>query len=156
MSSDEQFVAELVRALSDVGLEAIIVGSMAAIMQGAPVTTRDVDLVVRDTPKNREKLDALGAALGTGRPVQRTNLTTVVTFVGGRVPIDVLFDEIAGNLHFAALRSRSVEVPLGEHKAVVASLEDVIRSKEAAGRPKDLAQLPMLRDTLRVRRALES
>jgi hypothetical protein len=47
-------------------------------------------------------------------------------------------------------------MPVGEHKALVASLEDVIRSKEAAGRPKDLAQLPILRDTLRVRRALES
>ena len=37
----------------------------------------------------------------------------------------------------------------------VAGLADVIRSKEAAGRPKDLAQLPILRDTLRVRRALD-
>jgi hypothetical protein len=69
--------------------------------------------------------------------------------------VDVLFDEISGKLRFEALRSRSVKIPLGSLEAVVAVLEDVIASKEAAGRPKDLAQLPILRDTLRVRKALE-
>jgi hypothetical protein len=156
MSSDEAFVIELLRALDEIDLEAIVVGSMAAIMQGTPITTRDVDLLVRDTPRNREKLDLLGAALGTGRPVQISNLSTAVTLVGGRVPVDVLFDSISGGLGFASVCSRSVEIPLGDRKAVVASLEDVIRSKETVGRPKDLAQLPILRDTLRVRKALES
>jgi hypothetical protein len=37
---------------------------------------------------------------------------------------------------------------------LVAALEDVIRTKEAAGRPKDLAHLPILKDTLRVRQEL--
>ncbi len=37
----------------------------------------------------------------------------------------------------------------------LASLEDVILSKEATGRPKDHAQLPILRDTLRVKKALQ-
>jgi hypothetical protein len=35
---------------------------------------------------------------------------------------------------------------------LVASLEDIIRMKEAAGRPKDLGQLPALRQTLELRR----
>jgi hypothetical protein len=38
---------------------------------------------------------------------------------------------------------------------LVASLPDVIRSKEAAGRPKDLAQLPALRQTLELVRERE-
>jgi hypothetical protein len=48
-----------------------------------------------------------------------------------------------------------VNVALGDADAVVASLEDVIASKEAAGRPKDLAHLQILRDTLRIRAALD-
>ena len=73
-----------------------------------------------------------------------------------QLSIDVLFDAIAGELSFASLRRRSVKVPVGDEIAIVASLEDVIASKTAAGRPKDLAVLPILRDTLRVKRALEN
>jgi hypothetical protein len=56
---------------------------------------------------------------------------------------------------FESLRSRSVAIDLGGRTAIVASLEDIIASKEAAARPKDQAQLPILRDTLRVKKALE-
>jgi len=49
-SSDDSFLRDLVRALEVTGLEAIIVGSTAAVLQGAPVMTQDVDLLVRDTP----------------------------------------------------------------------------------------------------------
>jgi len=35
------------------------VGSVAALLQGAPITTEDMDILVRDTPKNREKLHQL-------------------------------------------------------------------------------------------------
>jgi len=53
------------------------------------------------------------------------------------------------------LRARSARIDLGSAFAVVASLEDIIASKEAAGRPKDIAQLPILKDTLQVLRALK-
>jgi len=46
-------------------------------------------------------------------------------------------------------------VQIGDSAATVAALTDVIASKEAAGRPKDLAQLPILRETQRVRGALK-
>jgi hypothetical protein len=43
---------------------------------------------------------------------------------------------------------------MAQQEAVVARLEDIIASKEAADRPKDRAQLPILRDTLKVSAAL--
>ena len=46
------------------------------------------------------------------------------------------------------------EAALGT-RVVIASLRDVIRMKEAAGRPKDVAQLPALRQTLEVIRERE-
>lgn len=70
-----------------------------------------------------------------------------------RVPIDILYDQMAGGLKFASVRSRSHPEIVGAEVLTVASLADVIRSKTAAGRPKDRAVLPVLRDTLRTRRA---
>jgi hypothetical protein len=43
------------------GVEFVLVGALAAVAQGAPVTTHDVDIVHRRTP---ESLDRLMAALG--------------------------------------------------------------------------------------------
>ena len=70
--------------------------------------------------------------------------------------IEAIVDRISGGLDFQGLRARSAKIDLGQVTAVVASLEDVIASKQAAGRPKDLGQLPVLLDTLKVLRSLES
>ena len=150
-SEDALFLEEMAAALERAGLEAIVVGMMAAILSGAPSTTRDVDLLIRDTTRNREKLTRFSRILG-GTHVELSPLTRTRQIVGTRVPIDVLFDEIAGGLEFAELRSRGIRIEAGGGRSLlVASLEDVIKSKEAAGRPKDLAQLPVLRDTLKVK-----
>ena len=155
MASDDLFLEGLLAALEQCGLEAIVVGSVAAVLQGAPVMTQDLDLLIRDTPLNRKKLDKLGALLGRGKPVRVSELSEAVSLLGEETPLDFLFDSLPGGLTFASLRARSVQIPVGKRTARVALLEDVIRSKEAAGRLKDKAQLPILRDTLRVRNALE-
>ena len=152
-SSDEAFVVAVIAALEEAGLEAIVVGSVAAILQGAPVTTQDLDILVRDTKVNRRKVTAVGEALG-GRPRLLSPLSTTLRIDAQPAALDVLFDELSGGLSFQRLRSRSIRIPLGDHVATVARLEDVLASKQAAGRPKDKAQLPILRDTLKVRRAL--
>lgn len=153
---DEEFVMQLIAAVNAAKLEALVVGVTGAYLQGAPLVTRVVDFLVRDTPANRSKIDEVGAAIGAGRAMEISpTLSKVVRLLGARVPVDFIFDEISGPLSFASVRSRAVRVLLGPHEAVVASLEDIIRSKEAAARPKDLAVLPILRDTLRVKKALE-
>lgn len=153
MSSDELFVVAVLAALKRVRLEAIVVGSVAGILQGAPVTTQDLDLLVRDTPANRKKIAALGAALGgQARPI--SELSSALRIHLPAATVDLLFDQLPGNLTFQGLRARSAVIAVGGERARVARLEDVIKSKEAAGRPKDLAQLPMLRDTLRVLQAV--
>jgi len=156
MSSDELFLQEVVAALDRVGLEAIVVGTVAGVLNGAPVMTQDLDLLVRDTPRNREKIAKLSAALRIAAPVEVSELSRALTLLGGALPIDILFDALPGGLSFEALRSRSSRVQIGDSAATVAALADVIASKEAAGRPKDLAQLPILRDTQRIRGALKA
>jgi hypothetical protein len=45
-------LAALLAALCDSGVEFIIVGGVAAVLQGVPITTTDLDIVHRRTPEN--------------------------------------------------------------------------------------------------------
>ena len=153
MSSDEEFLIRILRAAAAARLEVIVVGSTAAVLQGAPVMTQDVDLLIRDTPRNRDKLARFCAELGGARQVRPSQLSTSIKLLGLDVPIDVLFDRLPTGQTFESLRSRAERLLLGQQPAIVASLEDVIASKEQADREKDRAQLPLLRATLQVKRA---
>lgn len=51
------------RALRENRLEAVMIGNAAAALQGAPVTTLDVDFLFRKTPQNLRKLKAVARAL---------------------------------------------------------------------------------------------
>ena len=53
----------LVNALNQHGLEAILIGNMAAALHGAPVSTVDIDLFFRKTPRNLQKLKLVAVAL---------------------------------------------------------------------------------------------
>jgi len=55
---------------------------------------------------------------------------------------------IHGVRSFASLRSRARVVAFDNARLLVADLADVIRSKKAAGRPRDMAALPILEKTL--------
>lgn len=153
ISRDERFLAKLAAALQANRLEAIVVGNTASILNGAPVLTQDVDLLVRDTPTNRKKLKRLATALGGAGPLPITGLTSVERIYGADVPIDIIYNQMTGNLKFASVKSRAHLEPVGTTTLLVAALVDIIKSKTAAGRPKDKAVLPILHDTLRTRQA---
>lgn len=51
MSFDQSFLAELVEALAKSKLQVIFIGNVAAILQGVPLMTQDVDLMIRDHPQ---------------------------------------------------------------------------------------------------------
>jgi hypothetical protein len=56
--------------------------------------------------------------------------------------------EIHGVRSFEGLRQRALRVPLGDTQILVAALADIIKSKRAAARPRDLAVLPLLERVL--------
>jgi predicted nucleotidyltransferase len=60
---------------------------------------------------------------------------------------------IHGVRSFEGLRSRAVQCVIGTITVKVASLADIIASKKAAGRDRDLAVLPLLEQTLRATRS---
>lgn len=150
MSSDEAFLITVLRALRQVNLEAVIVGNTAAVLQGAPVTTQDIDLLVRSSKLTTVKVEALAQRLGAflTRPSELVDITTLL---GASAPVDVIVGHIAGDLRFESVKSRARTISIAGEQALVADLADIIRSKEAANRDKDRAVLPMLRATLAVR-----
>jgi len=155
-SSDisEQTLVALARALRTARLQAVIIGNSASMLNGAPVTTQDIDLLIRDTRLNRRKVIRFAKAIGGAAPVPVSDLSE---WIEGdlAVRVDIHYDRIPGGLTFSSIRSRAEIVAVGDERLTVASLADVIRSKEAANRPKDRAVLPILRDTLAVKVKLE-
>jgi hypothetical protein len=158
MSSDfsEKTLIALAKALRRAKLEAIIIGNSASMLNGAPVTTQVIDLLIRDTRPNRRKLARFADEIGGSAPMPVSDLSKIQWIVGRlAVPVEIHYDRISGGLTFTSLRSRAQVVAVGDEKLLVATLADVIRSKKAAGRPKDRAVLPILRETLAVRKKLE-
>jgi hypothetical protein len=155
----------LIAALARHSVRFIVIGAVAAIAQGSPLPTEDLDITPEREPENLERLAAalqeLGAKLrvprgeGVDFPVDaeflgRMDVWTLTTDAGD---LDIAFVP-AGTEGYSDLLRDAIEVDLGE-PVLVASLRDVIRSKEAANRPKDQAQMPALRQTLEVIRERE-
>jgi predicted nucleotidyltransferase len=154
LSFDEALLAEVARAAQGVRLECVLIGNAAAALLGAPVTSVDLDFFIRDTRQNEAKLERLAAALG-GLAITRPGEPTsrMVRLLGKPAPLDFVV-ALSSGARFEAVRARATEVDVGGVKVRVASLEDVIAAKRAAGRPKDLAALPILEQTAKVLEAM--
>lgn len=131
-----------------VDLEAVLIGNAAAALQGAPVTTIDFDFLFRKTARNLTKLKALARALGAVvlRPYYpASDLYRVVRDDDG-LQVDFM-GTIHGVRSFEGLRDRAATIEIDGEPLLVASLSDIIRSKRAARRPRDLAVLDILEKT---------
>lgn len=130
-------------------LEAVMIGNAAAALQGAPVTTVDIDFMFRSTSGNLQKLKSIAKDLGATifRPYYPAS--KLFRLSGGSENIQIDFMSIVhGVKSFASLRSRAHEIELSGSKILVADLKDVIASKKSARRPQDIAVLPVLEKTL--------
>ena len=141
-------LAEITRHLQELHFDVVLIGNAAAALQGAPVTTVDFDFMFRKTPVNLRKLKALAVALGATvlRPYYpASDLFRVVRDDDG-LQLDFMAS-VHGIRSLASLRARATAVDLGGSTLLVASLPDIIRSKKAARRPRDLAVLEVLEKT---------
>lgn len=149
-------LARILAALHDHHLDAVLIGNAAAALQGAPVTTIDFDFMFRDTPTNLRKLKAVAKSLDAVilRPFYPvSNLYRVVDDASG-LQADFM-PGIHGVRSFEGLRARASERAIGGLPLRVASLDDIIASKKAAGRERDLAVLPVLEQTRRLSKKTE-
>ena len=136
------FLLEIGHHMRDLAFDAVLIGNAAAALQGAPVTTIDFDFLFRKTPRNMAKLKLLAQALGAVvmRPYYPASELYRVVRDDDGLQIDFM-TVIHGVRSFAGLRKRASVVELEGVPIRVAALEDIIRSKRAAKRTRDLAVL---------------
>jgi len=139
------------------GVRSILIGGFAAVIHGSPYVTTDVDVVPAADDENLHRLsDALTemharvwtAAEPDGLPFDHSAASLVDVGVWNLVTdhgrLDIMF-EPAGTSGYEDLARDAVRLTILGVDVDVASLADVIRSKEAAGREKDRLVLPVLR-----------
>lgn len=151
----------LLETLATSDVEFIVVGLLAAVAQGAPVTTHDLDIVHRRTPKNVPKLvDVLVNKLDAryrGRTDVWRPTAEILAGVGHSLktslePLDVL-GAIEGGRDYDTLLPSSQRIEISGHAVHVLGLRTLIELKRESTRVKDQLVLPILEETLRQSRA---
>ena len=118
--------------MRDGGVDFVVVGGIAAVLNGAPVNTFDLDIVHARDPENVAKLVL---ALSAMDAIYRSFLNVLET--------------IGRSLTYEHLLPRTTEMEIGAGVRVkVLDLPMIITLKEQPGGEKDLAVLPILRRNL--------
>ncbi len=157
----EPSLVAILRLLREREVDFIVVGGMAAVIGGAPVVTRDVDILRPRSPENTPKLKAALQELdavfrgdprriapneshlvGPGHLLLETRLG--VLDVLGSIEEDTRYEDVLAD---------SSWVDLGGFEVRVLSLERLVEVKRKLTRPKDRLMLLQLEAVLDERRA---
>lgn len=141
-------------ALNDAGVRYVVIGAYAGRILGSPTVTRDLDIC---HARDAANLDALAGVLRDFRARLRGVDDDVPFILDGRTLAagdSFTFSTDAGDLDILAtpagtggyddLVRTAVETDLDGVSVLVADIDDLIRMKRAAGRPKDLVELEIL------------
>jgi hypothetical protein len=161
MASPPQTLTTLLARLAASGADFLLVGGLAAVAQGAPLTTVDVDVVHRRDADNVERLLAfLGSvdARYRGRPGGQVLRPTREALLGeghqllltDLGPLDVL-GAIEGGRGYASLLPEAVTVQVEGQSVKVVRLETLADLKRSATGAKEKLVLAILEETLRQR-----
>ena len=123
----------------------VVIGGIAAVLHGVPRATFDLDILIEATPDNaRRLLDALlDAGLGTALLTTPENLlANEITVFNDRVRIDV--QTSTPGLVFEQAWQRRETMTYQRQSFYVVSLQDLIASKQAAGRSIDREDVRLL------------
>jgi hypothetical protein len=155
---------ELLTRLVEGEVDFVVVGGVAAVIHGSVAFTQDLDIAYAPDIDNLDRLGAVLVNLDArlrgvtddvpfvpdGRTIRRTRVLTLTTPVGS---IDLLAQPDGAPV-YETLRSRAGYEDVAGVRVRVASLDDLIAMKKAAGRPKDLVAVEELEAIKRLRREL--
>lgn len=159
MASGDDFPSLLV-ALTDAGVDYVLVGGLAAVAQGVPTTTFDVDVVHSRRPANvRKLLDLLPrigarargrpadvrllpgerALRGAGHQLLQTDLGALDLL--GAIEDGLTYEDLLPDCDVAEVRGRKI------HVLRLAKLAEL---KARSDRPKDRLTLALIREAMRL------
>ena len=139
------------------GVEFVLIGGFAAVAQGSPLPTNDVDVVPAGGRDNYARLSAALTELDArvraegvapqpfAHDADSLAAATVWNLSTRHGDLDIT-SVPAGTSGYDDLRREAFEIELRGVRIQLASLADIVRSKEAAGREKDRRALPVLRE----------
>jgi len=138
------------------GVEFVLIGGLAGRLYGSPTVTNDLDICYRRTKENCARLAAALSKLGARYRDLSEELPQVIdfqtiwqgsafTFVTDAGFLDCLAEpEARAATNYDDLLRSAETIPIGDSTIHVCALEDLIRMKRAAGRPKDLIAVEWL------------
>jgi hypothetical protein len=138
----------------DGNVDFVIVGGVAVVLQAMPRLTRDLDICYSTQTTNLDALGSVLVALGArlrgiadevpfvpdGRTLRRTQIVCLTTPKGD---IDLL-SKPDGAPDYETLRGRADTMEIADRQVRVASIEDMLSMKRAAGRPQDMIDIESL------------
>lgn len=167
MPTPDVDVAAMLEALQQHDVRYVVIGGFAAELHDVAVPpTRDVDITPDRSPGNLSRLaealrtlearfrildgppEGVEVPGGISADWLATMVSVALTTSAGPLDVSLVPDGTDG---YDDLETNRVELRYGDTLVPVAALADIIRSKEAAGRTKDLLVLPALRAHLRSR-----
>ncbi|MBI4229518.1 MAG: nucleotidyltransferase [Planctomycetes bacterium] len=126
-------------------VEYVVIGGVAAIAYGVPRMTLDLDILIRPTRDNAERLlqAFMEAGLGTAALTSADDLLAQeITIFKDRVRVDV--QTRTPGVTFDAAYARRNTVDVDGIAVPLVSRGDLIATKRAAGRPRDLEDVRIL------------
>lgn len=158
---------EVLATLNDHGVKYVLIGGLAANLWGSDNITQDVDVCYE---RDRQNIAALVRALKSmdshlrGFPKGLPEIIDERSFqLGDTMTFDTKFGKFdclgtpSGTSGFADLAQHATLMDIGKGVLVlVADIDDIIRMKRTAGRPKDLSAVENLKVLKVMRRNLEA
>lgn len=156
--TSETGLGALLEKLCEAQVEFILVGGLAAVVQGAPVTTLDVDIVHSRAPDNISRLMSVLKSLDAiyRRPDDKIIEPTQTDLSGmGHLllstrlgPLDIL-SFIEERKTYEDLIDHTEKIPFRGHILQVLGLKTMVELKRASSDPGDRQRLRILEETLR-------
>jgi hypothetical protein len=151
-------IPSLIELIAEAGVEFVIVGGMAAVVQGVPVTTFDLDFVHNRGEANTKKLLALLKTIHAryrGHPPEKRVELSEAAFLGrghqllytDLGALDVL-GAIEDGLGYEDLLAHSIEVKLRGKTVKILTLEKLADLKSRSANEKDRLVFRLIAKTL--------
>lgn len=139
-------IPRLLKSLNDHDVKYVIIGATAFPVHGYSRNTLDTDIFIDPTTQNAEKTRQALIEFGYDMTdISVDDLLTKKVLVRGYVVQSDFHPYVAGIKDFAEVWNSRIETQIFGVKTNFTDLDNLIKMKEAAGRPKDLEDLKYLR-----------